>query len=264
MESSESRIRYGLSHWSREEDEQKALDQYLRLADKAFNRTAIKQFLDMTGEVSGKRILDYGGGAGIMAVTYARAGADVVLVDAEANALRTARFYARRAEVEEHVVTLHSTSFPSALRDERFDIVLAKDIIEHIEEDQKFLDDLSNCQEPGGILLLSTQNSYSLNYLLEGSYQKYWCGNVGWCGWDLTHLRFYTPTSLRKKLEKAGYRVERWSSVYLVPYDILSWLSLLKIRIDMPALHHCDLSIGRYFPFNRLGWNMIVRARREK
>jgi 2-polyprenyl-6-hydroxyphenyl methylase/3-demethylubiquinone-9 3-methyltransferase len=68
---------------------------------------------------------------------------------------------------------------------------------------------------------------------------------------------------LRKKLETAGYRVESWASAYLVPYDILSWLFLLKVNIEIPALHYCDLSIGRIFPFNRLGWNIIVRAGRE-
>ncbi len=263
MESSEERTRYDSSHWSREEDEKKALDQYLRLGERVFNKTAIKLIVSMTGDVSGKKVLDYGGGAGIMAIPYAKAGADVVLVDAEANALRTARFYARREGVEEKIRMIQSESFPPTLKDERFDIILAKDIIEHIQEDQQFLSDLFNCQHRDGILVLSTQNSRSLNYLLEGSYQKYWRGNTGWCGWDQTHLRFYTPASLRHKLEKAGYRVERWASVYLVPYNILSWLCLLKVSIEIPALHYCDLSIGRIFPFNRLGWNIVVRAGRE-
>ncbi len=263
MESPEGRIRYDSSHWSREEDEKTALDRYLRLAELPFNRTAIRLIESMTGEVSGKKVLDYGGGAGIMAILLAKKGADVVLVDAEPNALRTARFYARKEGVEEKIRTIQSESFPPALKDERFHIILAKDIIEHIQEDQEFLNDLFNSQHQGGILLLSTQNSRSLNYLLEGSYQKYWRGNSGWCGWDQTHLRFYTSTSLRQKLATAGYRAERWASVYLIPYNILSWLFLLKFTIEVPALHYFDLSLGRIFPFNRLGWNFIVRARRE-
>jgi 2-polyprenyl-6-hydroxyphenyl methylase / 3-demethylubiquinone-9 3-methyltransferase len=263
MESSEDRIRYDSSHWSREADEKKALDQYLRLGEQAFNKTKIALFGSMTGDVSGKKVLDYGGGAGIMAIPYAKAGADVVLVDAEVNALRTAQFYARREGVEGKIRMIQSESFPPVLKDERFDVILAKDIIEHIQEDQQFLADLSGCQHRGGVLLLSTQNSCSLNYLLEGGYQKYWRGNTGWCGWDQTHLRFYTSTSLRKMLEKAGYRTERWGGVYVVPYNILSWFFLLKLSIEIPALRYCDLSIGRIFPFNRLGWNIIVRAARE-
>jgi len=262
MESSEERLRYGGEHWSREEDEGKALDQYLRLADRPFNRTAIEMIGSLTGDVSGKRVLDYGGGAGIMGVRYAKAGADVVLVDAEVNALRTARFYARREGVEERIRTVHSESLPSSLKAERFDVVVAKDVIEHVKEDQQFLEDLFECAGPGGTILLSTQSSWSLNYLLEGSYQKYWRGNAAWCGWDETHLRFYTPALLKRMLQEAGFRVERWGGVYLVPYNVLSWLTLLKVDIEIPWLRYVDLGVGKLFPFNRCGWNVIVKARR--
>jgi 2-polyprenyl-6-hydroxyphenyl methylase/3-demethylubiquinone-9 3-methyltransferase len=261
--SSSERARYDSDHWSREEDESKALDQYLRLGELVFNRTAITLIDSMTGDVSGRKILDYGGGVGIMSIPYAKSGASVVLVDAEANALRTARFYARREGVAEKIRIVQSESLPATLKSERFDIILAKDIIEHVQEDQQFLDGLYQCQRPGGFLVLSTQNSRSLNYLLEGSYQKYWRHNTGWCGWDQTHLRFYTSSLLARMLKSSGYEVERWASVYLVPYNILSWLFLLKVNIEIPALRYLDLSIGRIFPFDRLGWNIIVRARRK-
>ena len=263
MKEPSERLRYDDTHWAREEDAGKALDQYLLLADRVFNRTAVRILDSLGGSVSGKKVLDYGGGAGLMSIPYAKAGAEVVLVDAEGGALRAAQFYARREGVAQKVRTIQSESFPNLLQQERFDMILAKDIIEHIRDDQQFLCDLASRQNQGGALLLSTQNSRSLNYLLEGTYQKYWRGNSSWCGWDQTHLRFYTPASLRQKLERAGYRAERWASLYLIPYNILSWLFLLKLNIEIPALHYCDLSIGRIFPFNRLGWNVIVRAKRE-
>lgn len=263
MASSNERLRYDSPHWAREEDERVALDQYLRLGDLPFNRTKSQLITSLTGEISGKKVLDYGAGAGIMAIPYAKAGAQVVLVDAEANALRTARYYARREGVEQRIATVNSLSFPPSLKEERFDIILAKDIVEHIEDDDQFLRDLHDCQRRGGILLLSTQNSCSLNYLLEGSYQKYWRGNTAWCGWDQTHLRFYSPASLRRKLAQAGYTVERWRSVFIVPYNILSWLFLLKISIELPVLRYFDLTLGTMFPFDRLGWNILVKASRR-
>jgi len=263
MASSGERARYDSEHWSREEDERKALEQYLRLGELVFNRTAISLITSMTGDVSGRKVLDYGGGAGIMSVRYAKSGADVVLVDAEANALRTAHYYARREGVAEKIRIVQSESVPATVKSERFDIILAKDIIEHVRDDQRFLDDLYQCQRPGGLLVLSTQNSRSLTYLLEGSYEKYWRGNASWCGWDQTHLRFYTSTVLARMQKSSGYEVERGASVYVVPYNILSWLFLLKVNIEITALRYLDLSIGRVFPFDRLGWNIIVRARRR-
>ena len=257
------RLRYASTHWARDEDTRKALDQYLRLGDKIYNRTKFKLFTDLVGEVRGRRILDYGGGAGIMAIPYAKAGADVLIVDAESNALRTAEFYAKREGVLDHVFTLHAETFPVSLKRERFDVVLAKDVVEHIDDDEQFLRELSELQSPGGRLILSTQNCRSLNYLIEGGYQRLWCGNKKWMGWDKTHVRFYTPSDIRRKLERAGYTVHRWASVMIVPYEIVSWLSLLRFRVELPVLHRLDLTIGRSFPFNRLGWNVVVNATRN-
>jgi len=258
------RLRYESTHWARVADERQALEQYLRLGDKVYNRTKFAMFADLAGDVRGKRILDYGGGAGILAIPYAKAGAQVVIVDAEANALRTAEYYAKVEGVAERVRTIRSDTFPVALKRERFDIVIAKDIVEHIAEDEQFIRDLSACQVPGGMLILSTQNSRSLNYLIEGGYQRFWKGNRNWLGWDRTHVRFYTPASLRRKLGQAGYTARRWAGVFIVPYDLPSWLLLLKRRIELPMLHHVDLVLGRWFPFNRLGWNVIVAATRDE
>ena len=109
---------------------------------------------------------------------------------------------------------------------------------------------------------MSTQNSYSINYILEGFYQRVWHKKKDWYGWDPTHLRFYSPYSLKKKLFNAGYIPKEWRSVFIIPYNILSWLFLLKVKITVPALHFVDLTLGKYFPFNRLGWNIIVSAKK--
>ncbi len=258
------RLRYGESHWSREVDVKKAFEQYLHLGERVFNKKKIVLFNTLTKDVEGKTILDYGGGAGIMAIPFARNGANVVIVDAEQNALRTATFYASRLKVGDRIKTIHSEAFPIGLRNEQFDIIIAKDIIEHIEYDQEFLIDLSECQNIGGVLLLSTQNSFSLNYLVEGGYQKYWCKNSNWFGWDETHLRFYTSSILKDKLGKAGYKAQSCYGMYIIPYDILSWLFFYKFKVSLPVLHFFDLLFGKVFPFNRLGWNIIVRAERVK
>lgn len=258
-----TRLTYEDSHWSREQDSAAALDQYLALGQAPVNKTQQQLFLALAGDVRGKRILDYGGGAGFMAIPLALAGAHVTIVDAEANGLKTAHYYARREGVEERISTIHSERVPAEVKGGEFDVVIAKEVVEHIEDDQGFLEDLSACQTRGGTLLLSTQNSCSLNYLIEGSYNKYRAGNPNWCGWDPTHLRFYTPSSLKSKLKQAGYRPRRWASVYIVPYNIVKWITLLKWELEIPALRYVDLTIGRFYPLNRTGWCIIVRAAKD-
>jgi 2-polyprenyl-3-methyl-5-hydroxy-6-metoxy-1,4-benzoquinol methylase len=219
--------------------------------------------MGLAGDVRGKTVLDYGGGAGILSIPLAKAGANVLVVDAEANALRTAAFYAAREGVTDRVRTLRADVVPEQVKAERFDIVVAKDIAEHIPEDEQFFRDLAQCQAPGGVLLLSTQNRNSLNYVIEGGYEKYRLGNKGWCGWDSTHVRFYTAASLRRKLERAGYAPTRWASVFIVPYDIITWLTLGRLRLELGMLSWLDLTLGRVFPLNRLGWNIVVSARKS-
>lgn len=256
------RLRYEETHWSREGDEEKALNQYLHLASLPFNRVKARLMDRLLGTVAGRTILDYGGGAGIMSIPLAKNGAMVSLVDAEENALRTAKLYAAKEGIRDNLLMICSEGMPQELLTKEFDIIVAKDVIEHIEDDVAFLKSLSQAQKPGGALLVSTQNSFSINYLVEGLYERVWRSNSCWCGWDQTHLRFYTPRSLRNKLLVAGYQPEAWASVFIVPYNILSWCVLLKRQIELPQLQYVDLVLGRLFPFNRIGWNIIVKARK--
>ena len=64
--------------------------------------------------------------------------------------------------------------------------------------EEKIFEDLFNLLKDGGKLILTTQNSFSLNFLIEGTYNKIKNPNKKWLGWDRTHIRFYTPNKLRK------------------------------------------------------------------
>lgn len=260
-----ARKRYPPEHWARAEPSEQVLARYLAGFQTAYNRTKIHLFESLLGrDLRGVRILDYGGGAGYLAVRCARRGARVTLVDAERNALRTAGLLAERAGVSDRLEFVESDSFPPALRRRRFDIVLMKDVVEHIEDDEALLHDLAACQDSGGRLVLSTQSTWSLNYLLEGTYHRWWSGDASWCGWDPTHLRFYTPGLLARRLRRAGYRPQHWHGLFIVPYNILSWLVLLKKNVVLDALRYVDLWLGGVFPFNRLGWNVILAAERRR
>jgi len=256
---------YPEDQWTRAEPTPQVLAQYIRGSEAAYNRTTFGVFERLLpADLRGRRVLDYGGGAGWMAVRCAELGAQVTLVDAATNALRLALMLAQTRGVTDRLETARMDRVTPDLQRRRFDVVIAKDIVEHIPDDHRFLAGLAACQDPGALLLLSSQNRRSLNYLLEGTYRRWWCGERDWCGWDPTHVRFYTPASLRRLLEGAGYRLKRWWGVYIIPYDILSWPLLLRKRIVLDGLHRFDLRFGRWFPFNRWGWNTIIAAERVR
>lgn len=258
-----TRKRYPADHWSQAAPTRELLVRYLEGNRRTYNRTKAALICrGLEADLTGRTVLDYGGGGGFMSVLLAERGARVTLIDAEANALELARMLARDRRVEDRITFLRAEALPEELAQRRFDVVLAKDVLEHMEDDDGFLRAVARCQRPGDRLIVSTQNRWSLNFLLEGTYQRWWCGERDWCGWDPTHVRFYTPPLLRRRLRRAGYVPTRWSGLYIVPYDILSWFLLLRKRIVLDGLHRLDLAVGHRYPFNRFGWNLVVFARR--
>ncbi|MBI5569227.1 MAG: methyltransferase domain-containing protein [Desulfomonile tiedjei] len=252
---------YPEDHWLKSHDPEAVLQAYLDQQDKAYSRVKNAFIRELLGDLKGKVVLDYGCGAGMFTVHAALRGARRVLcVDAEETALAAAKYFAAKEGVQNACEFIKSDRFPPLRVSGSVDVILMKDVIEHVPDDQALLDAASRALVPAGRLVLSTQNSLSLNYLLEGSYHRLLKGDKEWIGWDPTHLRFYTPMSLTRKLVSVGLRSRKWRSVYLIPYKLPAprWLGKPFLRID--ALSWFDRRLGAIFPYNRLGWNIVVRA----
>ena len=231
-------LKYSEDHWAMINDPQKSHETYIDMHGSIYNQVKndmIKRMLG--GNLRDKTVLDFGCGGGLFSIYFAKKGAKVIGIDASEQALNAARYYAEKEGVARQCSFYLDSEIPV---DEEYDIILAKDIIEHIHDDEGFIKTLSACLKGNGKLLISTQSSWSLNYLLEGSYNYLWEKNPTWCGWDSTHLRFYTPHGLRRIVGKHGLRIREWSSVYIIPYDIFSWLFLLKKKVCINVFQYID------------------------
>ena len=225
---------------------------------KAYSRVKNELIAELMGDLHGKQILDYGCGAGLHTVHAAQSGAArVVGVDAEENVLSTARYFAQREGVDR---LLNSERFPFFSAHIDFDIILMKDVLEHVVDDQALLKAAAQVIAPGGAIIICTQNAFSMNYLVEGTIQRAILGNKNWMGWDETHVRFYNPFTLHRKLTRVGFTPVAWRSVYLVPYKLPGLPGSGKQFTRIDSLSWIDRVLGRVFPFNRLGWNIIVKA----
>ena len=228
---------------------------------KSYSR--VKNFFvqELIGDLRGKRFLDYGCGAGLFVVHAAKNGArEIIGVDAEASILSTATCFMNREGVTNRCKLILSEYFPAFDPDTVFDIILLKDVIEHVEDDGHLLTMAGEKTTSGGILVISTQNAFSLNYLTEGVYHRYLRGEKDWYGWDETHVRFYTFMELTRKLRHAGWRPVAWRSNYIIPHKSpLRPVPGRKIR-RFEWLSHVDMTLGGRFPWNRCGWNLILKA----
>jgi len=110
--------------------------------------------LDSGAPLQGLRILDLGCGGGLMSEPLARLGARVVGIDASPGNIAAARLHA----AAEGVAVEYRLGEPqTALHDEeRFDVVLALEVVEHVSDVGAFVASAARCVVPGGMLFAST------------------------------------------------------------------------------------------------------------
>lgn len=131
-------------------------------------------------------------------------------------------------------------------RDSTFDIVFAGEVIEHTIRDDKFLEEVYRVLKPGGLLVLTTPNLVSLGnrlYMFFGKLPRF--------AYAEFHYKIYTEKLLSQKIIKAGFKIMRTESNYV----------LISTFFSKPLG-----VIGEYFGtvFPKFGENFIVYARKKQ
>ena len=253
-------IDYNLKHWSKIKDPEIALKKYLTNYQDIYNRTNIEKIIQTIPTDKKFKILDYGGGIGFLAAELYKLGHEVTLADQSDEALNTAEYFFKRENYEIKILKADKGYFSWK---EKFDIVIAKDLIEHVIEDKKMFHDLFNLLNEKGKLIITTQNSWSLNYLIEGTYQKFKKPNIKWLGWDRTHLRFYTPGKLELLSDNLPVSKIDFKSSYIFPYKLFD-ISLKKFfGIKKTKFYLLDILLMKFKFLGRYGWNIMMTCQKK-
>src|SRR6266852_3056753 len=153
--------------------------------------------------LDGIRILDIGCGGGILCEPLARLGAGVVGADPSLDNIKAAELHAERGGLTIDYRVTAAEALASA--GERFDVVLAMEVIEHVADVGLFVSCCADMVKPGGLMIAATLNrtlksfalaivgaEYVLRWLPRGTHQ-----------WD----KLVTPNELEIALERGGLRV---------------------------------------------------------
>lgn len=255
---------YPPGHWLRSGDPEEILKVGARQHGLTYSRVKNEFFFELLGVLSGKTLLDFGCGSGYFALEALRRGAErVYALDALPQALTGAALLAERAG-KRVKLDLAAASEPCFKPEVRFDLITLRDVIEHLPDDLGLLRRLASHLNPGGRLVLSTQNSFSLNFLLEGGARRILLGQKDWLGWDTTHLRFYTPWTLARLLCLAGLRPCQYRGAYVLPHKLPTPWRADKAFQRIESLARLDRVLGRAVPGKFMGFSLIVEARSEK
>ena len=111
--------------------------------------------------LTGKRALDVGCGAGLLAEPLARMGASVTGIDAAPELIAVAKAHAEAAEL-----TIDYRAIGVEALDGLFDLITAMEVIEHVADPGNFVRALAARLAPGGLLLLSTPNRTAWSKLM--------------------------------------------------------------------------------------------------
>lgn len=147
--------------------------------------------------LAGKRALDVGCGAGLLAEPLARLGAEVTGVDAAAENIAAAQDHAAGSGL----AIAYRYGELGALGLDRFDLVTAMEVIEHVADKPAFVAELARHLAPGGLLILSTPNRTARSrLLLIRAAEALGAIPRGTHHWD----DFITPEELGELLAAAG------------------------------------------------------------
>jgi 2-polyprenyl-3-methyl-5-hydroxy-6-metoxy-1,4-benzoquinol methylase/glycosyltransferase involved in cell wall biosynthesis len=158
---------------------------------------------------TGSEVLDLGASTGALGRHLTAHGCLVDGVEIDPGAAATARA-AYRSLVE---ADLETAKLHALFHGRRYDAVVCADVLEHVRDPGRILEQVRELLKPSGALLVSVPNIAYAGVVLELLGGEFVYRPLGIL--DATHLRFYTRKSLLQSLTAHGFHPDKLEAVTL-------------------------------------------------
>lgn len=154
-------------------------------------------------------------------------------------------------------------SWPKKLKDVKFNIITSSEVLEHLENPEKFIKTIASSLAPNGCLILSSPNK---KYLLkevyralpdsfQAKYKDIHNKRFGTIPHEIGHISVCSYKEIRKLLEENGLKVEK--AVRGAPF--YGGASADKNRLMLCSYIFLDMLLPNQ-PY--YGWEFVVKARK--
>lgn len=196
-----------------------------REIDPSFRRRA-KIVFNCLNSTERVKILDVGCGRGfyLCALSKMFPSAELFGLDSDDEYLDVARNLLKREGVRLEKGDITKLTFDDSF----FDVVIASEVLEHVDNDSRGIEQIHRTLKPGGRLIVTVPNKNypflwdPLNWLLEKSIGKHVPSNIWWlAGLWADHERLYSGDEIKEKLTKAGFIVQQiwFTTHYCFPFS---------------------------------------------
>ena len=110
--------------------------------------------------------LDIGCGGGLLSERIARLGASVTGIDITKSSIEIAKIHAFNSGLSINYINSDISSFKERNSSKKFDLVIASEVIEHLDNRILFFKEVSTLLKNKGIIILTTINKTALSLLL--------------------------------------------------------------------------------------------------
>ena len=229
--------------------------EYSYLQGKVLSSRVYPEFFSMRNE---DRVLNAGFGDGPQVIVYADAFRSMLGVDVNAERLARARRLLDAVNVRNvELIEGNVESIPRA--DASFDVILAIDIIEHVEHPDRFLAEMRRLITPGGRMLITFPAMHdrfvdTLSAVGKLIGRK---GHVHPVGWHPDHHQRELPVPVWiDMVKKAGFRLKRSRATTMFPP--LHLYGLPRFWLSNSVIHAVDRRVASLPGIQRLGQTVMA------